>query len=147
MPRANARWSKGERPSSLRLTFLGPPLLLALFFLLPPPAGGGESIAGLPSLCLFYNLTGLPCPGCGITRSLTCCAHGLFGQAFRFHPMGPLVFAGLIGMTLAGAVSAARPGLHITLPPRWLNSIAWAGLLLLGIIWTGRISGVVPAPP
>ena len=147
MPRSIAHWFSQEQSPSQRLMFLGPLLLLALFFLLPPPAGSGKTVAGLPSLCLFYNVTGLPCPGCGITRSLVCCAHGRFGQAFDFHPLGLLVFTGLLGITLIGAVSAIRPGRQIVLPRRWVTGAAWAGLVLLGITWVGRLSGVFPFPP
>ena len=147
MPHSIARWFSPHYTLSQRLVVAGPPVLLAAFFLLPPPEGNGTSLAGLPSLCTFHNVTGLPCPGCGITRSLVCCAHGLIGQAFRFHPLGPLVFLVLIGMTLMSVVSAARPGIRLILPPQWINGAAWTGIAALGIIWAGRLSGVLPAPP
>src|SRR5690348_8340698 len=72
------------------------PFLLLAAALAPMPATGATSVGGVPSLCLFHHLTGLPCPGCGMTRSVVCCAHGAWGQAVAFHPLGPLVFAGLV---------------------------------------------------
>ena len=147
MPRATARSFNRENTLSQRLTLIGPPLLLVVLLLVPPPEGSGASLAGLPSLCLFHNATGLPCPGCGITRSLVCCAHGLFAQGFGFHPLGPVVFAGLAGMTLTSLISIARPGYRLPLPPRWVTGAAWVSLVLLGIIWVGRLSGVFPSPP
>ena len=36
--------------------------------------------------CPFHKLTGLYCPGCGITRCLTSIIHLEFYQAFRYNP-------------------------------------------------------------
>jgi hypothetical protein len=44
----------------------------------------------LPEVCTFHNLTGLPCPGCGLTRSLVAAAHGRFKTSFAFHRLGIL---------------------------------------------------------
>lgn len=43
------------------------------------------------SICLFYNTTGVPCPGCGMTRSFLHLFKGHIGKAFHFHPLFPLV--------------------------------------------------------
>jgi hypothetical protein len=77
----------GTSPNSLALTFLYGAVLLGSV-LLPIPAGDGR-ILGLPSICLFYDLTGLPCPGCGLTRSFVCFAHGQIAQAYRWNLLGP----------------------------------------------------------
>lgn len=45
---------------------------------------------GIP-LCFFHETTGVPCPGCGLTRSLSCAIRGLFDQSWHYHPMGLLV--------------------------------------------------------
>ena len=42
--------------------------------------------------CLMRALTGIPCPGCGMTRSLTSIWHGHFLISFRYHPLGMLLF-------------------------------------------------------
>lgn len=57
----------------------------------------------LPSLCLVRGVTGLPCPGCGLTRSFVAIAHLDPGAAFDHHPFGPALLAGMI------AVLAAKP--------------------------------------
>jgi hypothetical protein len=49
----------------------------------------------LPGLCPLRNLTGLPCPGCGLTRSFIATAHADLTAAFGFHRLGPLLFAAL----------------------------------------------------
>ena len=39
-------------------------------------------------ICLFRYVTGLPCPGCGLTRSFSCILHGDFVRAYDYHPFG-----------------------------------------------------------
>lgn len=46
--------------------------------------------SGFP-VCLFHRLTGLDCPGCGMTRGVHAALQGRFGEAFRFNPLGMLV--------------------------------------------------------
>ncbi len=43
-------------------------------------------------LCLFYEISHLPCPGCGLVRSFISISHGHFLEAIRFHALGPLVY-------------------------------------------------------
>jgi hypothetical protein len=52
-----------------------------------PPHGSGVS------LCFFQDATGVPCPGCGLTRSLSCGLRGMFLASFQYHPMGLLILA------------------------------------------------------
>ena len=37
--------------------------------------------------CILRRLTGVPCPGCGMTRALLCAAQLRFADAFRYHLM------------------------------------------------------------
>ncbi|MEO0606121.1 MAG: DUF2752 domain-containing protein [Myxococcota bacterium] len=58
------------------------------------PSTEAVSVFGveLPALCLWRNVTGLPCPGCGLTRSFTFLAHGHLDAAVRMNVLGPLLF-------------------------------------------------------
>ncbi|MHB8861711.1 MAG: DUF2752 domain-containing protein [Pirellulaceae bacterium] len=47
----------------------------------------------LPGTCTFLRVTGLPCPGCGLTRSFISVAHGHVAEAWRYNPAGILFFA------------------------------------------------------
>ena len=74
------------------LSILGAQGILALSLILPP---GG---LGLP-LCWLDTLFGIPCPGCGLTRSVTAVTHGEWGAALGHHPFGFLVW--LLAVVLA----------------------------------------------
>ena len=65
-------------------------LALAGFFLLgwiQLPSGPAFSI------CAFRRMTGIPCPGCGMTRAVSALARGQFLLALHFHPFAPLLLA------------------------------------------------------
>ena len=47
----------------------------------------------LPSTCVFYHLTGLPCPSCGITRAVIALTHLDFHRSVAMHPFGIPVLA------------------------------------------------------
>jgi uncharacterized protein DUF2752 len=72
-----------------RTAVAGSALMLCLTAALPSDG------AGVP-LCLFKALTGLPCPGCGLTRAFSSLLHGQFARAYAFHPFAflfvPLAF-------------------------------------------------------
>jgi hypothetical protein len=46
----------------------------------------------IPSLCVFRNTFGVPCPGCGMTRSFVFLGHGDVWAALRMNPLGPALF-------------------------------------------------------
>ena len=47
----------------------------------------------LPESCWFKRLTGMECPGCGLTRSVICLVHGNYLEAWHFNPGGYLFLA------------------------------------------------------
>lgn len=60
-------------------------------------------------LCSFRLWTGLPCPGCGMTRSMVCLFHGDALASLRFHPLGIFLGAFALGV-FAGGVGGAVTG-------------------------------------
>ena len=55
-------------------------LILGAFVL--PPEGAG------PPTCSMLTTTGIPCPSCGLTRSVTSIFHGHFHAAWQYNPFG-----------------------------------------------------------
>jgi hydrogenase-4 membrane subunit HyfE len=63
--------------------FLVVPLIILLF--------GNEDIAHKQSFCPFKMLTGFPCPGCGITKSIIAVYQGNLMESFNYHIFGLFV--------------------------------------------------------
>ena len=51
-------------------------------------------------VCVFHEVTGLPCPGCGLTRGMTAFARGDVRQALHWHPFTPVFALGLVLMVV-----------------------------------------------
>ncbi len=51
-------------------------------------AGGWQ----LPSVCTFRNMTGIDCPGCGLTRGFVAISHGQIASAWNYNPASFLWF-------------------------------------------------------
>ncbi|MCZ6835083.1 MAG: DUF2752 domain-containing protein [Planctomycetota bacterium] len=86
--------------TSVVLAWLG--LCLAIVH---PPHGTGVSV------CLFSSSVGMPCPGCGMTRSLSCAARGLFEESWSYHPFGLLLlmlFTCTAGLSLLPGATRRR---------------------------------------
>ncbi len=67
-------------------------LLLAAIVLRPDPDVLTLFGYEVPILCGFRRLFGVPCPGCGLSRSFVFLAHGQVLEAFRANWMGPPLF-------------------------------------------------------
>jgi len=49
-----------------------------------------------PSACPLHMLFGIPCPGCGLTRSVSSALHFEFIKSLQYHPLGiPALLAAL----------------------------------------------------
>ena len=64
-----------------------------------------------PGFCLMQSVWGLPCPVCGITRSVSSVFHLDLSQAISYHPLGPavaIVVLALFCYFLAGVLLKKR---------------------------------------
>jgi hypothetical protein len=50
--------------------------------------------------CMFKNLTGVPCPSCGVTRSILQLYHGQFAEAIMINPLGLIAAVMLVVVPL-----------------------------------------------
>lgn len=135
----------------LAVSRLGPrgPLLLWL-------AAGAAAAAvffgvgwGLPnglgfSVCAFKAITGIPCPGCGLTRAMAALARGELILSLHFHPFAPLFAAQAAALWVAIGASIVRHR-PFNIPSRLVGHlIAWQGAALLAL-WIGRLAtGTLP---
>ena len=106
---------EGGRPSG-RAAFL--PAATDVYSLMFSPLGSVvapvmlAAAAVLPSnglgirVCLFRILSGLPCPGCGMTRALSSLLHGDGAAAFFYHPFVFAVFPALALISVHGLLPA-----------------------------------------
>ena len=108
--------------------------------LLPVPRGQGGQIGHLPPLCLFYHLTGLPCPGCGLTRSFVCLGHGQFLEALHWHPLGPAIFLLFALLWLRCGLFYRRGVTLLPLPPHALGRLSIAACAVLIFADLARIA-------
>jgi hypothetical protein len=83
--------------STTALVLIGLSLVFLVSLLYRPPDGDYFSV------CLFKDLTGLPCPGCGLTHSFCALAKGSLVRAFGYNALGPPFFLIAIGFWFRSA--------------------------------------------
>lgn len=124
--------------------------LLGVAVLLAPVApGGGEriTVAGVtvPEVCALERTIGLPCPGCGLTRSWVSAVHGDLRASLAHHPLGWLVLLYALAQAVRHgawlAIPAGRSPIEVT--GRWLDR----GVILLGVLlllaWIPTLAGAL----
>ena len=109
----------------------------------------GPSVPWLPG-CWFHRVTGLDCPGCGMTRAAHAALYGRWAEAFRFNPLGMLLLPAAlvgIGLELAGWLRGKPLPVRFRIGGRWV----WGLLVMLLVFWVLRNIPVWPftllAPP
>ena len=110
---------------------------------IPAPSLGASTVLGLPKLCLFRNITGIACPGCGMTRSLIATGHLHFVDAIAFHPLGPPVLILLLLYSLMHVIKLRSRTGHLQQIPK---VIPIALTICFVIVWVARLTGFLPTP-
>ena len=87
----------------------------------------------LPQTCVFRNLTGLPCPGCGLSRSIVAAAHGDVGMSLMHHRLGllTLFYVILQFMYCLGLIVVPKRWNRVFPSGKFLNR----GLVVLGALF------------
>jgi len=97
--------------------------------------------------CIFRNLTGLPCAGCGMTRGFVAMGHGRTREAWGHNPLAPVLFAGAWGYLLLPVVGWLWPAVRAYRPSRWVRAAFYAvALLLIAISWSISLARHAAAP-
>jgi len=119
-----------------RLVFAAPIAVLGLLASISPQDDG-------VTVCPFALITGMACPGCGMTRAASSLIRGDLTTALGYHPLVPLIAVLAIGGWAWFLLR--RSGRVEPLPTRWVNTILiGTGVMLLGV-WAARLlSGTLP---
>jgi hypothetical protein len=94
-------------------------------------------------LCPFRALTGLPCPGCGMTRAFCALGHGELRRAIHFNALSPLLYLSFMVAWIGAAATVFK--LHrVEAAVMRLRPNMAAGMTLLALVlvwWVVRLVG------
>lgn len=120
---------------------LGCTALLAIAAVLEPdPRGlGTHQQLGLPP-CGFLTLTGLPCPGCGLTTAFAHGIRGDFAAAVTANPLGLLLFLGSCLALVLSVIALTRGWSFSHVFDRFRVDRWGLGLAVAGVaVWVVRL--------
>jgi uncharacterized membrane protein YqjE len=120
----------GSRRKIIAITALLLFLLMPLVILLFDPAA--DHLQASQSFCPFKMLTGLPCPGCGMVKSMVSLYRGEWIESLEFHLFGPvlvLFFACALVVMAAGLIRGKDYSFRWLYNPR----VAWSVAIILGV--------------
>ena len=108
---------------------------------------GGYEAASMPSLCLFKEITGLPCPSCGTTRSVLLIVNGRFWEAVQLNPLGIILGLALVIIPFWIAFDLFKGGDSFFRKYKWMEHLfaqeKWvsvSAVILLVVNWIWNIS-------
>jgi hypothetical protein len=100
---------------------------------------------GVP-ICPSHLVTGLPCPGCGLTRSVSCAIRGDLSLSWHYHPFGAgilLLVAVVAVVGILPAASRARVAAWRKRNSRWLAALGVGYCAVLVAYGVARMMGLV----
>ena len=121
-------------PSLLVLALCLGSLLVAALLTPPHPGAKNLTLAGfvLPPACTLNSQFGLPCPGCGLTRSWVSAAHGDLTTSLGFHRLGWLVMLYVV-------LQAVRHACWLFVPRARERVARWSPYLDKSIVLLGAL--------
>ncbi len=117
LPDAPSLQSSAQQNTASHLVVLIVCLSILVLALVLDPHGSQLRIgtARLPGLCVLKQTTGIPCPGCGLTRSVVSAVHGDWVASRAFHRLGPVVLVFLLLQVLYRSAWLGLPALRTKL--------------------------------
>lgn len=93
------------------------------------------NIAGFGIPCMLHQMTGLECPGCGLTRAIAAVVRLDFSAAFGFNLLWPLYAAYFLWGSIAMAVAYVKRGEVGYLPGKtWMHAVILAVVVGYGLL-------------
>ena len=97
-----------------------------------------------PTICPMALLTGVACPGCGMSRAIAWMLRGDLGRSLGYHPLAPLV----VGIGLVAVVWAVGRRFRGWKRPR--TALINGGLIIFGAllvaVWMVRLASETLPP-
>lgn len=111
-------------------------ILLGCLILKPPKNESPNVRIGnipLPGICTFRSLTGIPCPGCGLLRSMVSAMHGEVARSLKYHRLGLVTIVYIIVQFLFRLSIMLFPilGIRFSRFDSYLNR----GIILLAVLF------------
>lgn len=101
------------------------------------------------ALCPMAVITGIPCPGCGMTRATLAAVHGDFATSFRFHPLGMIIVPLFALYVAAHALSYIRHGVSQVdkvVSGKWIDRFLLLLIFTMLAVWIARFFGAFGGP-
>jgi hypothetical protein len=98
-----------------------------------------DILAAVPHVCLFSTLLSIPCPGCGITRSMLAFLAGDVRRAWALNPSGPFLCITLAFQVPLRIVALYYPSQSTNIL-NVLQAIKYIVAIILGVTWLVRIA-------
>lgn len=96
-----------------------------------------------PTLCPVALLTGMACPGCGMSRALAWLVRGDLETSLAYHPLAPLIL--MVGLVAVVWALGRRYGGWKAPRTAWINSGLVGLAVLLMAVWVTRfMTGTLP---
>jgi len=122
------------------LLLSGAVLVLAVSMVLPPdPRGYGTHERLFLPPCMFHKLTGLPCPGCGLTTSVCLMSRGRVSEAFLANLIGPFMWLLFVAQIPYRLYLLLRPATVVRWPRWFLKWLNLGAAVVLVISWVFNI--------
>ena len=84
-------------------------------------------------MCTFRSVTGIPCPGCGLLRSMVSATHGDIAGSWDYHRLGLLTTLYVLCQFLFRAAVLLFPGLESRYSR--VGSYLNKGIILLAVLF------------